>query len=134
MEISLIYAVLSMFLFGGGVLFYKLGTSDFSTGLGIVIFLLSHLIVIAFILPFEKFQFGLGSWKFLVIGGILGGFGQLAFFNALKIGDTNVVVPIRNLAVLVTVVLAVIFLGESLTVTKGIGVVMAVGAILLLSV
>jgi uncharacterized membrane protein len=44
--------------------------------------------------------------------------GMIRFIYALKIGQASIVVPVRNLALAVTVILAVVLLGEELSLTK----------------
>lgn len=64
---------------------------------------------------------------FLIFAGIL------ALLFALSTGEANRFVPITRLGFVVTFLLATFVFGESLTVSKGIGVVLAAGAIILLS-
>ena len=58
----------------------------------------------------------------------------IAFVTALSKGKAAIVAPIRNLSLVVTVVLALLFLSERLSITKAIGVVFAVCAVVLLSI
>lgn len=134
MDITIFYALLAMVFFGTGVFFYKIGTKNFSTALGATIFILSHLIALGVVLFFEKWQYNPVSIKFLIIGGIFAGIAQVFFFMALRSGNVGVVVPIRNLALLVTVILAVIFLSEKITIAKVVGIGFATMAIILLSI
>ena len=72
-------------------------------------------------------------WAFLT--GILGGLGNLAFFQALvKGGEASVVSPVTALFPMVTVLLAVLFLKERLGRTQWMGLALAFVAIYLLSV
>jgi bacterial/archaeal transporter family protein len=72
-------------------------------------------------------------WAFLT--GIIGGVGNIAFFEALvKGGKASVVTPATALFPMVTVVLALIFLKERLGRVQIAGLVLAFGAIYLLSV
>ncbi len=71
-------------------------------------------------------------WAFLT--GILGGLGNLAFFEALvKGGKASIVAPVTALFPMVTVLLAMIFLKERLGRVQWIGLVLAFVAIYLLS-
>lgn len=71
-------------------------------------------------------------WAFLT--GILGGVGNLAFFQALvKGGKASVVAPVTALFPMVTVVLALMFLGEKLGRTQWLGLALALAAIYMLS-
>jgi uncharacterized membrane protein len=70
-----------------------------------------------------------------LITGLFGGAGNVAFFLALsKGGKASVVTPLVGLAPLVTVVLALAFLGERLNKSQMSGLVFALAAIYLLSV
>ena len=71
-------------------------------------------------------------WAFLT--GILGGLGNLAFFQALvKGGEASIVAPVTALFPMVTVLLAVLFLKERLGRTQWVGLALAFVAIYLLS-
>ena len=72
-------------------------------------------------------------WAFFT--GILGGVGNLAFFQALVTGGkASIVAPVTALFPMVTVVLAVIFLRERIGRTQWLGLLLAFVAIYLLSV
>jgi transporter family protein len=71
-------------------------------------------------------------WAFLT--GILGGLGNLAFFQALvKGGKASVVAPVTALFPMVTVLLAMLFLKERLGKVQWVGLALAFVAIYLLS-
>lgn len=71
-------------------------------------------------------------WAFLT--GILGGLGNLAFFQALvKGGEASIVAPVTALFPMVTVLLAVLFLKERIGRTQWAGLALAFVAIYLLS-
>ena len=57
------------------------------------------------------------SWKnllFLILSGLATGASWLCYFKALQLGDINKVVPIDKSSVILTMLLAWIFLGETL--------------------
>ena len=64
------------------------------------------------------------TWFFLVLSGILTGASWLCYFRALQIGDINKVVPVDKSSTVLTILLAVIFLHESLSIAKGAGIVL----------
>lgn len=64
------------------------------------------------------------SWLFLVLSGIATGASWLCYFRALQSGDINKVVPIDKSSVILTILLAFIFLHEEISLSKGIGVVL----------
>ena len=61
------------------------------------------------------------SWLFLILSGLATGASWLCYYKALQIGDASKVVPIDKLSVVITLVLAFIFLHEQFTVKSLIG-------------
>lgn len=55
------------------------------------------------------------SWLFLILSGLSTGASWLCYFRALQLGDVNKVVPIDKSSTILTMLLAVLFLGESIT-------------------
>lgn len=64
------------------------------------------------------------TWLFLVLSGIATGASWLCYFKALQTGDINKVVPIDKSSVILTILLAVLFLHEELNLPKALGVVL----------
>ena len=60
---------------------------------------------------------------FLVLSGLATGASWLCYFRGLQIGDVNKVVPVDNSSTVLTILLAVLFLHETLSWTRGIGMV-----------
>ncbi|MDE6567181.1 MAG: EamA family transporter [Lachnospiraceae bacterium] len=56
------------------------------------------------------------SWIFLILSGLATGASWLCYYKALQIGEASKVVPIDKLSVVITLVLAFIFLHEKFTV------------------
>jgi transporter family protein len=68
---------------------------------------------------------------FLVLSGVATGISWLAYFRALQLGPASRVSPIDKLSLPITIVLAAIFLGETVGWKLGLGVaLMTIGAIL----
>lgn len=61
------------------------------------------------------------SWIFLILSGLATGASWLCYYRALQLGDASKVVPIDKLSVVITLVLAFVFLHEKFTVKSGIG-------------
>ena len=59
------------------------------------------------------------SWIFLILSGLATGASWLCYYKALQIGEASKVVPIDKLSVVITLILAVIFLHENMN-TKSI--------------
>ena len=83
-----------------------------------------------------NFSLGAVSSKtlvFLVLSGLSTGASWLCYFRALSKGDINKVVPIDKSSTVLTIIMAVIFLGERVTVYKTLGVVfIAIGTLLMI--
>ena len=55
------------------------------------------------------------SWLFLILSGLATGASWLFYYRALQIGEASKVVPIDKLSVVITLVLAFVFLPEQVT-------------------
>lgn len=73
------------------------------------------------------------SWLFLILSGLATGASWLCYYRALQIGEASKVVPIDKLSVVITLVLAFVFLHERFTPKSLIGC-MLIGAGTLLMV
>ena len=67
------------------------------------------------------FQISKKSWVFLILSGLATGASWLCYYRALKIGEASKVVPVDKLSVVITLILAFIFLHEQFTVKSLIG-------------
>ena len=61
------------------------------------------------------------SWIFLILSGLATGASWLCYYKALQMGDASKVVPVDKLSVVITLVLAFVFLHEEFTVKSVIG-------------
>ena len=61
------------------------------------------------------------SWLFLILSGLATGASWLCYYKALQMGDASKVVPIDKLSVVITLVLAFVFLHEQFTIKSLIG-------------
>lgn len=61
------------------------------------------------------------SWLFLILSGLATGASWLCYYKALQIGEASKVVPIDKLSVVITLVLAFVFLHEKVTVRSAVG-------------
>ena len=61
------------------------------------------------------FEISKKSWLFLVLSGLATGASWLCYYKALQIGEASKVVPIDKLSVVITLVLAFVFLHEQFT-------------------
>ena len=61
------------------------------------------------------------SWIFLILSGLATGASWLCYYKALQMGDASKVVPIDKLSVVITLILAFVFLHEQFTTKSLIG-------------
>jgi transporter family protein len=132
----LVYALLSAFFAALTAILAKIGIKDVDSNLATAI----RTIVIVFfawgIVLYQGTAKQLASISryslvFLVLSALATGLSWLFYFRALQLGKASQVSPIDKLSLLITIVLAAIFLKEKVTATILIGaVLMAVGAIL----
>lgn len=72
------------------------------------------------------------SWIFLILSGLATGASWLCYYKAIQLGDVSKVVPIDKLSIVITLVLAVIFLHEKFTLKTAIGSVLITAGTLLM--
>ena len=61
------------------------------------------------------------SWIFLILSGLATGASWLCYYKALQLEEVSKVVPIDKLSIVITIILAFIFLGEQITLKTLIG-------------
>lgn len=71
-------------------------------------------------------QSGLGeisrkSWLFLILSGLATGASWLCYYRAVQIGEVSKVVPVDKMSVIITLILAFVFLHEEFTAKSLIG-------------
>ena len=72
------------------------------------------------------------TWTFLGLSGLATGLSWLCYFRALQLGDASQVAPVDKLSVVFVLVLAALFLGETLTLRTVVGgLLIAAGAVVL---
>lgn len=72
------------------------------------------------------------SWIFLIISGIATGASWLCYYKALQMGDASKVVPVDKLSVVITLVLAFLFLHEEFNVKSLAGcILITIGTLLM---
>lgn len=64
------------------------------------------------------------SWLCLILSGLATGASWLCYYRALQIGEASKVVPVDKLSVVITLVLAFVFLHESFTMKSAVGAVL----------
>ena len=121
-----IYAILSALFASLTAIFAKVGVTNINSNLAtgirtVVVFIMLWCIILA---RGEAKGISLLSKQniaFLIISGIATGFSWLFYFKALQLGNVSQVATIDKLSVALTIILAIIFLGETLTLKTAIG-------------
>lgn len=72
------------------------------------------------------------SWLFLILSGLATGASWLCYYKAIQMGDVSKVVPIDKLSVVITLVLAFVFLHEEFNVKSVIGCILIAAGTLLM--
>lgn len=72
------------------------------------------------------------SWIFLILSGLATGASWLCYYKALQVGEASKVVPIDKLSVVITLILAFVFLHEQFTVKSLIGCILITAGTLIM--
>lgn len=72
------------------------------------------------------------SWLFLILSGLATGASWLCYYKALQMGEASKVVPIDKLSVVITLVLAFVFLHERFTSKSLIGIILITSGTLIM--
>lgn len=73
------------------------------------------------------------SWLFLILSGLATGASWLCYYRALQLGEVSKVVPIDKLSVVITLILAFVFLHEEFTPKSLIGCVLITAGTLVMA-
>lgn len=77
-------------------------------------------------------EIGKKSWIFLILSGLATGVSWLCYYKALQLGDASKVVPIDKMSVVITLVLAFVFLHEEFTAKSLVGcILIGIGTLLM---
>lgn len=72
------------------------------------------------------------SWLFLILSGLATGASWLCYYKALQIGEASKVVPIDKLSVVITLIMAFVFLHEEFTSKSLIGCILIAAGTLIM--
>lgn len=119
----LIFALFSAFFAGITTVLSKVGIKNIDSDLGtairtIVVFIFAWLMVFVVNVQGGISDINARTYIFLVLSGVATGASWLCYFKALKTGDVNKVAPIDKSSTILTMILAFLFLHESLTPLK----------------
>lgn len=121
-----IYAILSALFASLTAIFAKLGVSNVNSNLATGIRTIVILVMVWIIIFTSGEAKGIRTLSkqnliFLAISGVATGLSWLFYFKALQLGNVSQVAPIDKLSVALTILLAIVFLGETLTFKSAIG-------------
>ncbi|QBJ88236.1 EamA family transporter [Chryseobacterium gleum] len=132
-----VYAILSAFFASLTAIFAKIGitgvNSNLATAIRSVIILL-----VAWGIVFARSEYkGIPALSrhnliYIAVSGVATGLSWIFYFKALQIGKVTQVAPADKLSVALTIVLSVVFLGESLTLKTAIGALLIIAGTVLL--
>ena len=134
--IWLVFTLIALTFWGITGVTQKLSTNNISTELSFLWFsyaMIAISLVILVIMPLDWHLKAKDFWL-AAIGGTLNSLGVITSFAALeKGGKASIVIPLCYLYPLLTVILAIAFLHETLTLVQSLGIVCALAAAVLLS-
>jgi transporter family protein len=136
--------IAALFLYGVSALFQKLATNIIAAEAAFVGFAAGFIPIAIVILVTNSLRLfsdepihwdvGQHAWLWGTLGGVLNGLGVLASLSAYRLGGkASVVTPLAALYPVVTVILAVVFLGEKLDNFRVVGVALALAGAVALS-
>ena len=132
-----IYALLSAFFAALTAIFAKVGIKGVDTDLATAIRTVVILVIawgIAFIRGGTATIHTLTKQNiiFLTLSGIATGLSWIFYFKALQVGKISQVAPVDKMSVAIAIILAVVFLGEPLTIKTAVGALLIIGGTLVL--
>ncbi len=132
-----VFALLSAFFAALTSILAKIGIEGINSNLAtairtVVIILFAWGIVVATGEVKELNQISQKGWIFLILSGLATGLSWLFYFRALQLGEAAKVSPVDKLSLVLTVILAVVFLKEKLSLLGWLGAgLVAVGVVIL---
>ena len=125
----LVFAILSAVFAALTSILAKVGISDVNSTLATAIRTVVVLAMSWGMVFLTKAQSGLAeisrrSWIFLILSGLATGASWLFYYRALQLGEVSKVAPIDKMSIVITLVLAFVFLHEQFTVKSLIGAIL----------
>jgi len=117
-------------------IFGKIGVKNIDTTLATTVravIMALFLIIVSLILGKQSLisQINSKAMLFIVLSGVSGALSWLSYFLALKIGEVKGVAVLDRFSVVLAILLAALFLGESITVKNWIGMILITAGLLL---
>lgn len=132
-----IFAILSAVFAALTPILAKVGIDGVNSNLAtavrtIVVVLMAWIMVFITNAQSGLFEISKKSWIFLILSGLATGASWLCYYKALQIGEASKVVPVDKLSVVITLILAFVFLHESFTFKSLIGCVLITAGTLIM--
>ncbi len=131
-----IFGIFALVTYGLWGFFSKLATNYIDPKSILIYGALGSLIIGIIVLSFLGFKPEIHI-KGIIFGGLAGitiTLGTLFFLSALSKGKVSVVVPMTALYPLITIILSFLLLNEQITIKQGIGIILAIIAMILFSI
>lgn len=134
----LIFAILSSVFAALTSIFAKIGIDGVNSNLATairtaVVLALSWLMVFVTGVQSGISEINKKNWMFLILSGLATGASWLCYYKALQIGEASKVIPIDKMSVVLTLILAFIFLHEQFTTKTLVGIIfLTTGTILMI--
>lgn len=127
----LVFAVLSAIFAAITSILAKIGIEGVNSNLATAIRTVVVVLMAWGIVALTNAQSGIAeiskrSWIFLTLSGLATGASWLCYFKALQLGDASKVVPVDKFSIVITLVMAAVFLHEQFTVKTIIGSVLII--------
>ncbi len=124
-----VFAALSAFFAATTSILAKIGIDGVNSNLAtavrtVVVVVMAWLMVFVTNSQSGIFSISKKSWLFLILSGLSTGISWLCYYKALQIGEVSKVVPVDKLSVVVTLLLAFVFLHEKFTAKSLVGCVL----------
>ena len=125
----LVFAILSAVFAALTSILAKVGISDVNSTLATAIRTVVVLAMSWGMVFLTKVQGGISeisrrSWIFLILSGLATGASWLFYYRALQLGEVSKVAPIDKMSIVITLVLAFVFLHEQFTIKSLIGAIL----------
>ncbi len=132
----LVYSLIALLSWGLWGFFLKLASNylDWTQ-----VYVLSGIVtlvslVVVFFLGKPQIDVHSQGFAYALLAGVVNVVAVVAFFIALGVGKASIVVPLTALYPVITIIISFLILSERITPLKGVGVALALAAILLLSI
>jgi transporter family protein len=132
-----IYALLSAIFAALTAIFAKIGIKGVDTDLATAIRTVVIIVLAWAIVFFKGSNNTIGTltrqnWTFLILSGCATGLSWICYFRALQLGKVSQVAPVDKLSVALAIILAAVFLGETITIKTGIAAALIISGTLVL--